>query len=138
MSDHIDTVLDNMVGIFNATDEVLNNWNGEGNLQFPALFGLMAVKMGWGDKEVREADPIIRYYIRRHPEWHVTRGAHGGIMRISDKQKKEEAKTTKNSVKKQLQAALEAKVQSMINKPVISVESTDDDLDDDDSLFSDR
>lgn len=138
MSDHIETVLDNMVGIFKATDEILNAWNGEGNLQFPALFGLMAIKMEWSDKEVREADPIIRYYIRRHPEWHVTRGAHGGIMRISDKQKKEEAKTVKNSVKKQLQAALEAKVQAMMYKPVASVDSTDDDFEDEDSLFSDR
>lgn len=137
MSSHIEIVLDNMVGIFEATDEILNNWGGDGNLQFPALFAMLAIKMGWGDKEIREADPIIRYYIRRHPEWHVTRGAHGGIMRISDKQKKEEAKSAKNSVKKQLQAALEAKVQAMMSSPVIAKESSDDDSDDD-SLFSDR
>jgi hypothetical protein len=138
MSNHVETILDSLVGIYGATDEILNEWNGEGNLQFPTLFGMMAIKMGWGDKEVREADPIIRYYIRRHPEWHVTRGAHGGIMRISDKQKKEEAKSAKNSVKKQLQIALEAKVQAMMNKPVLSkiIEEINDS--DDNDLFSDR
>ncbi len=112
MSDTIKNILDDLTSIFTATDSVLNNWTNEGNLQFPALLGMMAVKLNWDDKQMREADPIVRYYVRKHPDWYVTRGAHGGIMRASDKQKRDAAKVVKTSIKNDLKAQIEAKVAS--------------------------
>jgi hypothetical protein len=102
-------VIDDLLPIFQATEQALNEWNGEGNLQFPVLLGMVAVRLNWDEKQVRENDPFIRKYVRNHDDWHVTRGAHGGIMRASDKQKKESLKTAKDAAKKQIEEALQAK-----------------------------
>jgi len=112
MSNTIQSVLDSLNTLFAQTDQVLSEWSGEGNLQFPVLLGMMAVKLNWDEKQVREHDPIVRYYVRNNPDWHVTRGAHGGIMKASDKQKKDTLKSAKEAAKAQMQAALEAKVAS--------------------------
>ena len=116
MSEVIQAALDRLAEIFTITDEVLNDWTGENNLQFPVLLGMIAVKMNWDEKQVREADPLIRFYIRNNPDWYVTRGAHGGIMRSSDKQKKELAKANKEAIKKQMQAIIDAKVAEAVSK----------------------
>lgn len=116
MSEIIQATLDRLAEIFTVTDEVLNDWTGEANLQFPVLLGMIAVKMNWDEKQVREADPLIRFYIRNNPDWYVTRGAHGGIMRNSDKQKKELAKANKDVIKKQMQAIIDAKVAEAVSK----------------------
>jgi hypothetical protein len=65
--------------------------------------------LNWDEKQLREADPFVRKYVRSHPDWHVTRGAHGGIMRASEKQKKEAAKAAKELASKQMKDAIEAK-----------------------------
>lgn len=116
MSEVIQATLDRLAEIFTVTDEVLSDWTGETNLQFPVLLGMIAVKMNWDEKQVREADPLIRFYIRNNPDWYVTRGAHGGIMRSSDKQKKELAKANKDAIKKQMQAIIDAKVAEAVSK----------------------
>jgi hypothetical protein len=95
--------------LMDATDTALNEWSGEGNLQFPVLLGMIAVRANWNETQVREADPFVRKYVRNHPDWNVTRGAHGGIMKSSEWKKKEDAKTNKNNIKKQMQEAIEAK-----------------------------
>jgi len=124
MNEVIRATLDRLSDIFTVTDEVLNEWKSEGNLQFPVLLGMIAVKMNWDEKQVREADPLIRFYIRNNPDWHVTRGAHGGIMRSSDKQKKDVAKSNKDLIKKQMQAIIDAKVAEAANKLTNGVEPT--------------
>ena len=103
-------VLDELAELFDVTDKALSEWTGEGNLQFPALLLRMAARMNWTDKQMREADPFVRKYVRSHPDWYVTRGAHGGIMRASEKQKKEADKVAKDLAKKKLQDEIDAKV----------------------------
>jgi hypothetical protein len=110
----IESACDDLRPIFRATNEALSEWTGEGNLQFPKLLEMLALKLNWGEKQLREADVLVRWYVRRHPDWHVTRGAHGGIMRASEKQKKEAAKLAKDLAKKQMQDALEAKEQAAV------------------------
>lgn len=111
---HIQSYLDSKVPMFQVVDEVLNDWNGDGCLQFPILMGTVTAKLGWvgkeGDKLARANEPIIRDYVRNHPDWYVTRGAHGGIMRASEKQKKEEVRLAKEKAKADLTAALEAEL----------------------------
>lgn len=106
----IQKVIDELVPIFQAADMALSEWTGEGNLQFPVLLGMMAVKLNWDDKTLRENDPFVRKYVRNHPDWYVTRGAHGGIMRSAEKQKKEAAKLAKDLAKKQMDEAVKAKI----------------------------
>lgn len=99
--------------LFDATETALEEWDAkgeEGNLQFPALLMGMAVKFNWNEKTMRENDPIVRKYIRAHTKWHVTRGAHGGIMRRADWDKKNAGKVAKELAKKQMAEAIEAKV----------------------------
>lgn len=110
----IDSTLENLRVLFQITNQALTEWTGEGNLQFPVLMGKIALAQNWDDKQVREADPFVRYYVRNHPDWHVTRGAHGGIMRRSEKQKKEAVKTAKENARLQVEAAIAAKEASKI------------------------
>lgn len=109
MSETITNNLEKLTAIFQATDQALSEWAGEGNLQFPILLGIIAVRMQWDEKQVRDADPFVRFHVRNHPDWHVTRGAHGGIMRKSDKDKKDAIRLAKELAKKQMSDALEAK-----------------------------
>jgi hypothetical protein len=109
-NDTIHNTLEDLRALYEHVEVVLSEWKGEGNLQFPTLFGMLASKLNWDEKAVRENDPIIRFYIRKHPEWHVTRGAHGGIQRVSDREKKLAAQKAKASHKEDLKAAIAAKV----------------------------
>jgi hypothetical protein len=125
-----DKLLQDINQLIDSTDEVLNSWSGDTNLQFPVLLGMIAVRNNWDEKQVRRADPFVREYIRNHPEWYVTRGAHGGIMRAADKNKKEQAKLSKELTKKQMKSDLEAKVAAMESKVTSQVTS---DVSEDDS-----
>lgn len=116
MSNVIKTVTDQLVTIFSATEEILAGWQEDSNLQFPHLVSMVALKMNWSEKQLREADPIVRFYVRNHPEWYVTRGAHGGIMRTADRQKKEQSKAAKEALKQQMKANIEAKVAAKANQ----------------------
>jgi hypothetical protein len=110
----IQSFLDNQVSYLLVVEEILNEWNGEGCLQFPNLMSTLIIKMDWQDKEgektARAKEPIIREYVRTHPDWHVTRGAHGGIMRASEKQKKEELRLAKEKAKAEVNAAIDAEI----------------------------
>lgn len=106
----IQSFLDSKIPMLLVVDEVLGDWNGEGCYQFPALLGQIKLKMGWDDKQLRVNDPIIRDYVRSHSDWYVTRGAHGGIMKASEKQKKEAESEAKRKAKEEINAALDAEV----------------------------
>lgn len=107
---NVQSTLDQLTEIFTATDAELSAWSGEGNLQFPALISTVAFRLGWNEEEIRKNDPLVRYYVRNHPEWHVTRGAHGGIQRKSEKDKKDATKAAQKVLKDQIKAAIDAKV----------------------------
>ena len=87
---------------------------------------MIAVRMKWDEKQVRDADPFVRFHVRNHPEWHVTRGAHGGIMRKSDKDKKEALRLAKELAKKQMSDALEAKAAGAIASSAASDSSSEE------------
>lgn len=106
---HIQSYLDNQAPILLVVDEVLNEWNGEGCLQFPTLMAKVSAKLLWDEKQIRAKEPIVRDYVRNHPDWYVTRGAHGGIMRAAEKQKKEAEKAAKAKVRAELEAEVAKK-----------------------------
>lgn len=110
MSDAIDNNLQTIQRLWQQTEEVLSEWTGEGNLQVPVLLGMMAVRFNWNEKQVRDFDPMIRFHLRNHPDWYMTRGVKGGIQRASERQKKEAALQARALVKQQMQAVLDAKM----------------------------
>ena len=107
---YIQSFLDSKKPVLLIVEEALNEWNGKGCMQFPSLLEQIKTKMNWDDKQVRANDPIIREFIRNHPNWHVTRGAHGGIMRSTDKQEKEAVLLAKQKVKAEINAALDLEI----------------------------
>jgi hypothetical protein len=138
MNSTIQKALDSLFPVFEKTEETLSEWTGAGNLQFPVLLTSLASKLNWDDDQVRRLDPIVRYYVRVHPEWCVTRGAHGGIMRLSDKKKKEDAKAVKSTVKDQVKAAIDAKIAEAASRVATSSTTEDKVLDTEaDSDFED-
>lgn len=126
----VDNTLDKIKTVLEYVEEALSEWTGNGNLQFPVLIQMVAVKANWNEKELRLNDAIVRYHVRNHEDWHVTRGAHGGILRKTEKQKKDAEKLAKETAKSQVKAALAAK---MAEQSVTSVKTSSDDSEDDDS-----
>lgn len=94
------------------TDQALSEYfqkNTE-NLQFPTLLTMVTLQMKLDAKDTKEVDPMIRTFVRNHPEYYVSRGAKGGIMKIESHQKKVDAKAAKEAQKKLLQDQIDAKV----------------------------
>lgn len=128
---NIQSFLDGQVQMLLVVEEVLNSWSGEGCLQFPTLMSLIESKMSWDEKQLRAKEPIVREYVRTHPDWHVTRGAHGGIMKAEEKQKKEAAKAAKEKAKAELEAEIAkraaAKAEATTTAPDVTVDDTNKD-----------
>jgi hypothetical protein len=114
MSDTINNNLETLRALFQSIDQILNEWTSNENLQVPVLLGMMAVRFNWNEKQVRENDPFVRFHVRNHPDWYITRGAGGGIMRASEKQKKEAILLAKTLAKKQMAEALEAQAAAKV------------------------
>lgn len=102
--------------VYDATETVLSEYVGEGNLQFPSLLLSLSVKCNWNAALMKKYDPYVRDYVRNHQAWYVTRGAHGGIMRRAEKDKKDLAAQAKERAKQQVKEALEAKLAAAKNK----------------------
>lgn len=126
MSDSIQAITDKLSGIFSKANEALSEWTEDGNLQFPVLMGKLAVKLNLDDKQLREIDPIVRYYVRNHRDYEITRGAHGGIMRLSDKKKKDESRKAKEKLKAEMLALVDAKI---AKSKVVDSDESDDGVD---------
>lgn len=109
-SPDIQSFFDEQAPYLTVVEESLSEWTGEGCLQFPTLMSTVQLKLGWDDKTSRAKEPIIREFVRNHSVWYVTRGAHGGIMRRAEKQKKEAEKAAKDKAKAELAAAIQAEI----------------------------
>jgi hypothetical protein len=123
--------LDELKVIFTATEEALASWKSDENLQVPDLIAMLASRLNWSEKDVRDNDPMVRSYIRTHDVWEVIRGAHGGIVKREDRKNKAVAKSVKAFIKAQMKAAIEAKIAEQIsgNEEILEVE--EDDLEND-------
>jgi hypothetical protein len=110
MNNSIQLALNFFTEVFTATEQVLDEWKETSNLQFPVLMNMVAVKMNLDESNIKDIDPFIRYYIRKHPDWCSTRGAHGGCCRRSEKQKKEANKNAKDSIKNKMKQEIESKL----------------------------
>jgi len=109
MASNIEKSLEKLSGLFALVDEALLSWESKKNLQIPELLKMIAIRENWTEKQMREADPLIRYYVRNHPEFYVTRGAHGGIQHIKVKKEREEIEAIKAVLKDEMKTELEIK-----------------------------
>ena len=98
-------------GTLLVVEEELEKFNNhEGCVQVSTLVSAVSARLGWNEKQMRSKEPLVRDFIRNHPTWCLTQGAHGGIMKRSAKQKKEDAKAEKAKAKAEVAAAIDAKV----------------------------
>ncbi len=113
---HIQNYFDSLAPLFQVVDEVLNDYTGDKCYQLPLLLMNVSAKMNWDaeGKQLRAKDPIIRHYIKNHPDWDITRGAHGGVVRRAENEKKKAAIKAKleaiEAAKKDISAALDAEI----------------------------
>jgi hypothetical protein len=109
MSDPVETFLDSQRPILTVVDQMLDEWKSEKLYQVPQLLLNMGARLNWDAKQLRKYDPIVRAYLKDHPVWYVTRGAHGGIMKRDEHDKKEAHKAAKQKATEELKAAIAAK-----------------------------
>lgn len=107
---NVQNALTHIQPIFKAIEDALHDYHSEENYKIPDLVGAVALKLHWSEKDVRAHEAVIRYYVRNHHEWYVTRGAHGGVQRVSVRDAKETAKKNKIAAKADLRASIEAKL----------------------------
>lgn len=107
---HFQAYFDSQAIIFTAVDQILDAWTGSGCYKMPILLEQITEQFGWDDKTLRCKDPVIRDYLRNHPNYFLTRGAHGGIGRRIEKQKKDQALAAKEQAKAEVNAAIEAEL----------------------------
>ena len=151
-NDTKEKVLNELNDLFDQTDISINEWmaqpppagsTSKGNLQFPVLLAMMAVRLNWSGDQMRASDPFVRKYIRSNPDWFVTRGAGGGIMKSTEKQKKDGDKLAKDLAKQKMKEAIEAKAAELkaasAITPAVTTEPEDteepSEPDDSDCLF---
>jgi len=112
--------------LWGFVDEALSEYTGTGNLQFPTLMETLMAKMGLNTTQFRGLDPLVRFYISNHPDWISRRGAHGGIMRRADVQKKAQETLNKMLEKNKLKEVIEAKIAGASSLEKAIVEELDD------------
>lgn len=103
-------VLDLFYSIFEQVDIVLDSYQGSSKMQVPNLVAQVGKNLDMDDKQIKEADPIIRYYIRNHDKWCSSRGRTGGIELRDNKTAKLAAKAAQQEIKDQLKASILAKI----------------------------
>lgn len=127
MNDPVESFLNEQKPMLKLVDEILDVWSSDGCYQVPALVLTIANRLNWNSEQARRNDPIIRAYLKTHPTWYVTRGAHGGIMKRSEHEKKEAAKlakeVAKEKAKQEITLALATKMTPVA--PIISTMPSD-------------
>lgn len=110
MNENIENMVTFCRSVCEAAEQELSDWKSEENLQFPNLVTKVNGRLSLDPKLLTEIDQQVRQYVRRHPEYRVSRGAKGGIMKIEVYEKKQAVKAAQEAAKKQIVAQVEAKV----------------------------
>lgn len=107
--------------IADLVDQVLNEYDQQNNLQIPVLVAMVAAKMNMSPDMAKQIDPAVRWYIKEHPSWEVSRGAKGGVIPASKMKARIDAKSNKVKLKKELTN----KIEEMTADSDQSVKNTD-------------
>ena len=112
---HVQNYMDSELSpLFKVVDDLLGDWDYAKCYQLPVLMMNIKDQMKWegkeGDKQFRAKDPIIRDYIRCHPVYYITRGAHGGVQLRDKLDKKEALVEAKRKAKEEISALIDANI----------------------------
>ena len=112
MNDNVKNYLAFCQQVSEATEQALEGYfaKSEENIQFPSLVTTVSSMINHDPKVVADVDQHVRQYVRRHADYHVSRGAKGGIMKMAVYQKRQAGKAAQEAAKQQIAAQVEAKV----------------------------
>lgn len=126
MSEQVKKATQNAEAIFTATEEALqNDWNQTGKIQFPTLLGMVLVRLNATADAAVEVDTYMRNFVRKHPSYHVSRGAKGGIELMSAYDKRQANKAAVEAAKVSVREKIDAKVASMTSATTATVATPD-------------
>lgn len=117
MHNHITICTNFDNSVFVETEASLGEWTSEENLQIPNLVGMVGRRLKLDASLVAEIDPIVRRYVRTHPDWRVSRGAKGGLQRKVVWEKKLSEKAALEAAKKVVAAQVAAKIKGVVPVP---------------------
>lgn len=107
MSDEVKKFAEFSQTVAQATEDCLSVWTFQENYQFPVLINHVATKI---QKDAAVIDPFVRRYVNMSERYKACRGVKGGVMRMSDYTKRQQAKTDKADAKKQVAAEIAKRV----------------------------
>lgn len=120
MADNMQSSLDAVRAIWEAADRALDQCDGCDNIQLPDLMRQIAVSEGWDEKTVNANDAVVRFYVRNHTDWAITKGRCGGVIPRAVWEKKQAVKSAKAAAKKEMQAKLDEMVLAAnVAQPVV-------------------
>ena len=105
--------------------KVLEGWKFESNYQFPELVKSVTKELNLTDeRDLKEVDAHVRYFVRKNPNYKAKRGAHGGIALASTEAQREAAKAARLQAKADAAAKVEATLAaSTSSTPAVTDES---------------
>lgn len=101
-------VLNKLSELYDEIDAILDSSSEK--LQVPELVLMIGNNRGMDEKESKELDHPIRYYLKNHDKWYLGRGAKGGILPLQVLKEKNKAKEEKESYKKEVLKKIEEKI----------------------------
>lgn len=120
MSDEVKTFAEFSQTVAQATEDCLSAWTFAENYQFPVLISHVATKI---QKDAAVIDPFVRRYVNMSTRYKACRGVKGGVMRMSDYAKRQQAKTEKADAKKQVAAEIAKRVGDTVTDTTVAVDT---------------
>lgn len=107
--------------IFDSVDKVCNaSVTSTNKLQFPVMLskvGEELASLNFDAKQIKEAQPLIRFYIHNHDVFCSSRGRSGGVELKDNKAAREADKAAKDAIKAQLKDVIDSKMAAATTSP---------------------
>lgn len=119
--------------IFDSVDKVCTaSVTATSKLQFPMMLskvGEELASLNFDAKQIKEAEPLIRFYIHNHDVFCSSRGRSGGVELRDNKAAREADKAAKDAIKAQLKSVIDAKMATATPTPFpLDADEVDEDI----------
>lgn len=119
--------------IFDSVDKVCNaSVTATTKLQFPMLLSKVGEELNslnFDAKQIKEAEPLIRFYIHNHDTFCSSRGRSGGVELKDAKTTRDADRAAKDAIKAQLKDVIDAKMAAATHSPFpLDADEVDEDV----------
>jgi hypothetical protein len=141
MKDSIQNYLTFCQSVTEATDKILKDYFSKSREthNLPELLRKVTSEIKCNEDQAAAVDQHIRQFLRMDKDYYVSRGAKGGVTLSSIRQEKLDLLKTKEAIKNQLRAEIDAKVankkpESATNLSEVETENVEDSSVEEDEL----